>query len=227
MWQAEYEPFGRASVSINLIGNDFRFPGQYYDSESGLHYNWNRYYDPETGRYISADPIGLRGGRNYFTYVLNNPLNWIDPFGLWTYYGNWGGPNWTAGRKGSWDDFSQSFRDDIRRQIRDGWDEDSSSYRPKDAQDTCYMNHDICYGEARMHCKKQQDECFDNCERKKTNQCDFELAKCLAGIGLSGNAFDEARRIAAIPIFLLQPGVRNAINENKTKDTNYWIVYYF
>ena len=56
--------------------------GQYYDSESSLFYNWNRYYNPAVGRYISSDPIGLAGGLNTFGYVGQNPVMWIDPRGL-------------------------------------------------------------------------------------------------------------------------------------------------
>ena len=82
VWQAAYLPFGKAQVTVELVGNNLRFPGQYFDAETGLHYNWHRFYDPETGRYISADPIGLDGGMNLYAYVQNNPVDWIDPEGL-------------------------------------------------------------------------------------------------------------------------------------------------
>ncbi|NDY43612.1 RHS repeat-associated core domain-containing protein, partial [Dissulfurirhabdus thermomarina] len=82
-WRAEYEAFGRAHVAPAARATcNLRFPGQYFDQETGLHYNWRRYYDPSTGRYITPDPIGLSGGVNLFSYVQNNPINYIDPYGL-------------------------------------------------------------------------------------------------------------------------------------------------
>ncbi|WP_259592053.1 polymorphic toxin type 15 domain-containing protein [Shewanella baltica] len=81
VWQASYSALGQATVSVNVIANPLRFQGQYYDEESGLHYNHFRYYDPQTGRFISQDPIGLLGGLNHYQYAPNH-INWIDPLGL-------------------------------------------------------------------------------------------------------------------------------------------------
>jgi RHS repeat-associated protein len=82
-WSATYHAFGKATVGANsTVANNLRFPGQYYDQETGLHYNWNRFYDPKTGRYITADPIGLKGGINYYLFANGNPINKKDPKGL-------------------------------------------------------------------------------------------------------------------------------------------------
>ena len=79
-WAATYDSFGNVQIDFKEVTNNLRFPGQYYDAETGLHYNLNRYYDPNTGRYLSTDPSWT--GLNLYAYVFNNPLSWIDPLGL-------------------------------------------------------------------------------------------------------------------------------------------------
>ena len=88
VWQAAALPFGKTQVQLGTVQNNLRFPGQYFDAETGLHYNWNRYYDPDTGRYLSPDPIGLNGGLNLYAYVENDPVNWMDPEGLAPSFGS-------------------------------------------------------------------------------------------------------------------------------------------
>jgi RHS repeat-associated protein len=84
VWIADYRPFGVATVNEDpdgdgiLVKNNFRFPGQYYDAETGLNYNYFRTYDPLVGRYTQSDPIGLRGGLNSFGYVNGDPVNFVD-----------------------------------------------------------------------------------------------------------------------------------------------------
>jgi uncharacterized protein RhaS with RHS repeats len=82
-WSAQLDPFGKATPINPAITQNLRLPGQYYDQETGLHYNMARYYDPVNGgRYLQSDPIGLSGGINTYAYVENNPLSYIDPLGL-------------------------------------------------------------------------------------------------------------------------------------------------
>ena len=90
-----YAAAGKASIitpaatsTIPTIASNLRLPGQYEDVETGLHYNYRRYYDTQTGRYMTQDPIGVLGGVNQFVYVNGDPVNMLDPVGL---YGTAGG----------------------------------------------------------------------------------------------------------------------------------------
>jgi RHS repeat-associated protein len=114
-WDATYEPFGKASITTASITNNLRFPGQYYDAETGLHYNWHRYYWPDVGRYAEADLFGPGGhmdpnrsdiptffaeddiiegellpfpqSLNIYVYASNKPLMIADIYGLFSYGG--------------------------------------------------------------------------------------------------------------------------------------------
>lgn len=88
IWRWESGPFGEEAAQEDPDNDmtDFvynlRFPGQYYDDETGTHYNYYRTYDPSTGRYVESDPIGLDGSLNTYAYVGNMPTTYVDPFGL-------------------------------------------------------------------------------------------------------------------------------------------------
>ncbi|ENW35389.1 hypothetical protein F922_02387 [Acinetobacter baumannii NIPH 201] len=90
IWKAEYKAWGECKAervksnffeNSEIISNNIRFQGQYFDEETGLHYNRYRYYSPYVGCFISKDPIGLLGGDNVYAYAPN-PVSWIDPLGL-------------------------------------------------------------------------------------------------------------------------------------------------
>jgi RHS repeat-associated protein len=147
-WRWLAEPFGSTAAENNPAGlgaltMNLRLPGQYFDSESGLHYNYFRDYDSTLGRYVQSDPIGLDGGINTYGYVGGNPLSYKDPAGLdatiWNNTsggrsrwdgatnGNWGGKCWSGG------------------QYSCGPGRGLGKAPPSDSGDACYQRHDNCY----------------------------------------------------------------------------------
>ncbi|NIE52507.1 type IV secretion protein Rhs [Pantoea sp. Ap-870] len=122
-WRAEYRAWGNtvrvehAQVRhAEPVHQPLRYQGQYYDAETGLHYNRFRYYDPDAGRFISQDPIGLAGGLNLYQYAPN-PLAWIDPLGLQRKCSDENEPNWTphgykhvAPKNSTWKDVIKSTK---------------------------------------------------------------------------------------------------------------------
>ena len=109
VWAASYNVFGQGQITTPLasagspvIDSNLRLPGQYFDEETGLHYNYFRYYDPTTGRYIQDDPIGLDGDTNRYAYANSNPLTGADPYGLFNIF-----------KPADWPTVPQSWIDDI------------------------------------------------------------------------------------------------------------------
>ncbi len=90
VWRWISDPFGTTAANDDPDGDgttftlNLRFPGQYFDTETGLHYNYFRYYDPDSGRYVTSDPIGLAGGLNTYGYVGGDPVGLVDFLGLAT-----------------------------------------------------------------------------------------------------------------------------------------------
>lgn len=85
LWRGELDAFGALRSERGVSGGmPLRLSGQYADQETGLHYNVHRYYDPQAGRYLQADPLGLAAGMNMYAYVDSDPLNKSDPQGLST-----------------------------------------------------------------------------------------------------------------------------------------------
>jgi RHS repeat-associated protein len=164
-----------------------RFPGQYYDEESGLHYNYFRDYDPATGRYVESDPIGLAGGISLYSYGYANPLFYQDPLGLW-------GLN---PRTAAWlscylmdaaDDVANSWKDYRRRQC----EENRNQQRSK-ISESCESNEEQCRDSTRYQMTRKgsfEQECYLECLRDFDAQCmqriqraEDEYASCMDRVG--------------------------------------------
>jgi RHS repeat-associated protein len=81
VWSAIYEPFGRVHSVTGTVTQNLGLPGQWFQLEHGLAYNWHRHYDPTTGRYTTADPLGFVDGPSVFAYVGSAPHTKVDPTG--------------------------------------------------------------------------------------------------------------------------------------------------
>jgi RHS repeat-associated protein len=169
VWEATYKPFGEATVNPNCtVVNNFRFPGQYYDQETGLHYNYHRYYDPRSGRYLTPDPSHSAQAEenntsflssfplnspfelNPYHYVRNNPLRLIDPKGLDC------GPG--------------KFGDFIIPDKPGGYDFSD-----------CCRRHDDCYSGKHNQCTKTKEHCdeeFYQCMKRICNISHLASRKC-------------------------------------------------
>jgi len=95
-----YDSFGKLTASTGTLTNPFQYTGREFDSETGIYEYRARYYDPRSGRFVSEDPAGFYGGFNFYGYVKNDPLDFIDPTGLkceqvspWTQIPSLWGPN--------------------------------------------------------------------------------------------------------------------------------------
>jgi RHS repeat-associated protein len=82
VWSASYKPWGEVQAITGSATQNLRFPGQYFQIETGLAYNWHRTYDPVTGRYTQPDPLGFVDGPSVYAYAGNSPYMNVDPKGL-------------------------------------------------------------------------------------------------------------------------------------------------
>ncbi|MFO7783734.1 MAG: RHS repeat-associated core domain-containing protein [Desulfatiglandales bacterium] len=160
VWSAKASSFGGFQVEIAYRVNEWGFPGQYFDEETGLQYNFHRLYDPETGRYLKVDPIGLKGdgiiGRmpnHLFLYSENNPVNKIDPKGMFAYHGNFCGPG----------------HGDLNHDMPLPFSKDGGI-------DQCCYEHDKCYNEGGISTPYTSPLCTDDPDQKN---CDRKLCNCL------------------------------------------------
>ncbi|MFC1643461.1 RHS repeat domain-containing protein [Chlamydiota bacterium] len=129
-------------IAKSTVGNRYMFTGREWDNETNLYYYRARYYDPDIGRFLSADPLGYYDSMNLYSYVNNNPLNWVDPLGLFAETGsggvisptgNGGIPNYNIKPKDIPDDFPKDCPSPIKKALeKEKTKTDTQNYKAKE-----------------------------------------------------------------------------------------------
>jgi RHS repeat-associated protein len=148
-----FEPYGETTIAGAATTNSFAYTGRELDSANpNLYFYRARYYNPSIGRFISEDPIQLKGGINFYSYAVGSPMMYRDPSGKSIWWGWWCGPNWTGGHLAPYDpslDTNGYYRD------------------PIDAADSVCRDHDKCYASCRQTFPCQigmRQDCMRNCD---------------------------------------------------------------
>lgn len=160
-----YDPYGQPTVLHGgTVMPTFMYKGMFWHDRSKNYLAVHRVYNPALGRWLSRDPLGEVAGTNLYAYVDNNPISYSDPSGLFQWYGNWGGPDWTNGS-------------DLWRETRNfPYAEGQMGYgAPIDPRDWCYYYHDVClHNAASIGDTGGRQQC--------RGTCDTKLANCLRGV---------------------------------------------
>ena len=193
VWQIDLDTFGETK-SIQSKDNfqfNLRFAGQYFDQETGYHYNYHRYYNPKVGRYLTSDPIGLAGGFNSYGYAYNRPMEFVDPLGLLVevYFMN----PVTNGYAGS----SHSMFGHFAYRINDH----EFTFNPSNnlVEQSGYIKNQQGKRDMvgmRLNLTKQQEELLLN-----NTYAVQKTAKYINGVYMCANPFQEAMRMTGIDLY--------------------------
>ncbi|MBI5055220.1 MAG: RHS domain-containing protein [Nitrospirae bacterium] len=199
VWQGEFKPFGEPLSISGSVTNNLRFPGQYYDSETGLHQNWHRDYMPEVGRYVESDPIlqpmiskPIKSSCSKSTVTWRVPMLLRNPQDLLPYLYTKGNP--------------VIFTDLTGLVCGSGWSEIFPDKWPTYNFTGCCQTHDDCYGckgKAQGLSKAACDQDFCSCSLEECERLDGDSrrscegnakAYCWAVRRFGNTAFDKARK---------------------------------